>query len=256
MPLLNTKNATKKINRLLKRNAESFCEIGSILAKIKTKQESFEDKDKKQKAKEEYNAFLETLPFGVKVANKLIQIANDEVIGNNLDIMPVAYNTMYSLIGYSDKQFAKFREEGLNSFSTAKEVSEIIHKSFYGVTKTEWEIAKADAADTETQEVFQGLKNKVKENTDYSDFKVTDDTDDDVIEPLDAFTVEEVPTVESQSIVIGIDPTKLTTFEKVKLNDLLSKIERMKFTSEKGVTVDTNINPNVLSTESPDTQVA
>ena len=251
MPLLNTKNATKKINTLLQRNAHSFCEIGSILAKIKTKQESFEDKDKKQKAKEEYNAFLETLPFGVKVANKLIQIANDEVIGNNLDIMPVAYNTMYSLVGFSTDDFVKFREEGLNSCSTAIEVSAIKARLFG---------ASTNEVDTETQEMVASLpanqKKKEKENTDYSDFKVTDETDDDVFDPLDAFTSEEVPTVESQSIVIDIDPTKLTAFEKVKLNDLISKIERMKFTTEKGVTVGKNINPNVLSTESPDTQVA
>ena len=61
---------------------------------------------------------------------------------------------------------------------------------------------------------------------------------------------------DTASINISIAVDKLTAFEKVKLSDLIAKIEKMKFTAEKGVTIDKNINPNVLSTKSPNTQVA
>ena len=39
---------------------------------------------------------LDQLPFGKKVADKLIQIAKNDAIGANLDIMPNAYNTLYA----------------------------------------------------------------------------------------------------------------------------------------------------------------
>ena len=78
------------------------------------------------------------------------------------------------------------------------------------------------------------LLNK-KKKKDFSDIKVDIDNSED-----NKF-------IDVQYLNIDIDVSKLTPFEKKKVKDLLSKIEKLKFSSEKGVSVNNNINPDILS---------
>ena len=70
MPLLNTKSTINKINTLLQKNAKSYYEIGTLLMKLKDKIESFDDKKKKNLAKNEYIEMVDNLPFKDVVSNK------------------------------------------------------------------------------------------------------------------------------------------------------------------------------------------
>ena len=96
--LLNTKRAISKINGLIPKSAESYFEIGTILKSIKDKIDTFDSKKDKAQAKIEYLSMIDDdLPFGEVVARKLVAIASSESIKVNLDIIPSAYNTMYSM---------------------------------------------------------------------------------------------------------------------------------------------------------------
>ena len=232
MPLLENEIATAKttINGLMPRSAQSFFEIGTVLKELVDKVNSFEGKDK-DLAKIEYDSFVLTLPFGQTVAKKFVAIASDEVLGANLEFVPFAYNTMYALRGFEQSDFDKMIELGLNTFTTAKQLSEI--RQTMNPTATDEDIQSA-------REVLETLpstkkRNKLKES-DFSELKFGDDT---VTEPL--------VIVGGESIVIDIDPSKLTAFEVTKLNDLVAKIEKLKFTSDKGVNVSNGYNPYVLN---------
>ena len=124
--LLNTKRAISKINGLIPKSAESYFEIGTILKSIKDKIDTFDTKKDKAQAKMEYLSMIDDdLPFGEVVARKLVAIASSESIKVNLDIIPSAYNTMYSMKDFDIYDFNKLREAGLNSFTTSKELSAI-----------------------------------------------------------------------------------------------------------------------------------
>ena len=233
MPLLENEIASAKttINGLMPRSAQSFYEIGTVLKELVDKVNSFEGKDK-DLAKIEYDSFVLTLPFGQTVAKKFVAIASDEVLGANLECVPCAYNTMYGLRGLEQSDFDKMIELGLNSFTTAKQLSEI--KQTMNPIATDEDIAEA-------KEVIESLpsnkkRNKIKES-DFSELKVTDDSETETL----------VNVGDAVSIVIDIDPSKLTAFEMTKLNDLVAKIEKLKFTSDKGVNVSNGYNPYVLN---------
>ena len=230
MTLLNTENAVETINGLLSKSAESFYEIGTVLKNLKEQIASFEKDSDKKGAEHEYALMLEKLPFGKKVADKLIQIAKNEAIGANLDIMPHAYNTLYALIAYDAEDMPKFRELGLNAFTTMKELS-AMRVAISG------ESVQSD--DTQQDEVIDGILNKGKKSTgDFSELKVDADDDDGVVLKNYEF------------INVTIDKTKLSAFEVSKVKDLVSFIEKLNFTEAKGVTVD-GCNPNILSDAPP-----
>lgn len=230
--LLNTKRAISKINGLIPKSAESYFEIGTILKSIKDKIDTFDTKKDKAQAKMEYLSMIDDdLPFGEVVARKLVAIASSESIKVNLDIIPSAYNTMYSMKDFDIDDFNKLREAGLNSFTTSKELSAMKVELFN----------KNDFTGEEDFDASTLLNKKKKK--DFSDIKVDIDNSED-----NKF-------IDVQYLNIDIDVSKLTPFEKKKVKDLLSKIEKLKFSSEKGVSVNNNINPDILS-DAPLSQVA
>jgi len=217
-PLLNTEYARDSIVRLMKKSAESFFEIGTILKDLKEEYESYEEKSNQLQGESEYNALLEGLPFGTVVANKLIQIAKNQAIGENLDIMPSSYNTMYSLVSEDAEYFAQLREKGMNAFTTAKSLSAMREE-----LSNEGDTAEGDTAEGDIAEV--------------------DTSDNDASE---GDTEEEGILNHLKFINITVDTSKLSAFEKSKLKDLFALIQKLNFSEDKGVAVD-GANPDILS---------
>ncbi len=80
----------------------------------------------------ELELMYDQLPFGYKVGDKFIQIAHiAEVIEKNLDIAPVSYSTLWKLRDLSEQsEWDAMRKAGLSSYSTSKEVTELLIKCF------------------------------------------------------------------------------------------------------------------------------
>ena len=230
--MMNVDEAVGKITGLLKKTAKTFYEIGVIL---KTKDDivkGLSDKVDKQYAKLQYEILIDKLPFGEKVAKKFIQIAENKVIGENLDIMPCSYNTLYSLRLTTEDELTKLKEKGLNSWTTAKELSNM----FENIS----EESKDDDEDNSSEENQSLLnKNKKSNNLENLNMKVGDG-DDDEDGLLESFF---------QYLNIKVEAEKLTSFEKSKLKDLMKLVDKLKFSGDKGVTLEHNINVDILSDE-------
>jgi hypothetical protein len=237
-PLLNTEYARDSIVRLMKKSAESFFEIGTILKDLKEEYESYEEKSNQLQGESEYNALLEGLPFGTVVANKLIQIAKNQAIGENLDIMPSSYNTMYSLVSEDAEYFAQLREKGMNAFTTAKSLSAMREE-----LSNEGDTAEGDTAEGDTAEGDTAEGDTAEGDTAEGDIAEVDTSDNDASE---GDTEEEGILNHLKFINITVDTSKLSAFEKSKLKDLFALIQKLNFSEDKGVAVD-GANPDILS---------
>lgn len=234
--------AKPKIIALTKKTAESQFEIGVILKELKDKVETFKEGDWKKKespfqvAQFEYKNLIENeLPFGKVVANKLIQIGSDSGIKTHLNDIPFAYNTMYDLVGMSEDQWNFYFESGLTTKSTAKDIAEMKKKWLEKTQPKTDETVQDEQEESDTVEYFGKLVNE-KVNDKFADLKVGDPTS-------------------TEHIHLTIEMGKLTAFEKSKVQDLISFIEKLNFSEEKGVSY-IGMNPDILSDAPPKKMVA
>ena len=129
--MLNTKDAVRKINGYLKGSTLNVIYIGLELQSVKD--QTYESGDEtgftifNQEARIDYRNMFDDLPFGEKVGNKFMAIANDRLIRKYADKCPSAYNTLYDLLrGRTEDEFKKLIELGLTSTSTRKDIEKYL----------------------------------------------------------------------------------------------------------------------------------
>ena len=260
---IGTEDAKPKIIALTKKTAQSQFEIGVILKELKEKVETFKYFDSANSLKnkhiykiasDEYKNFIKyELPFGEGVANKLVQIASDTGIEKYLHDIPFAYNVMYELRDMPEVQWDFYFENGLKSTSTGENIKELKKK---WKEKTSPKKNADDNSDVNEDEVYLTIKeqksilgkNMISNKLDNLDINfensnIQDDDEDGLLESY------------FQYLSIKVEAEKLTSFEKSKLKDLMKLVDKLKFSGDKGVTLDHNINVDILSDE-PVEQVA
>jgi len=122
---LDGENAKNQIIALTKKTASTQLDIGKKILSMKTKYLTMKENkpDLASTLKEEYDHFLESLPFGKVVANKFIKIAEDELIAYYIDIAPISYNTLTEqLKGIDNATWLYLKGKGMHGYSTANEI--------------------------------------------------------------------------------------------------------------------------------------
>jgi len=208
---LNTDKVAQEINTLTKKTSMSQLQIGKLVLnvkedymsqksdielKLKGLSNNKSDKDAKKQLKnniellnEEYNSFIDSLPFGKKVADKFAAIASDKLIAKYIDIAPVAYNTLYSLINTTESMWKFYKEKGVTSYSSANEFKKL---------KAEYIKDTSDPVDSDEEDFVANYTKdfeKESELKDLSDFKVDEPEVDNLID------IEEVVTINISSKV-------------------------------------------------------
>lgn len=137
--------------------------------------------DEKELIKKEYEDFINSLPFGKKVANKFIAIAEDLMIKKYIDIAPVAYNTLYEKCkDLNEAQWLFLKDKGLNAYTTASDVTDW-KKEYVQLTAT------PETTEEEVNEAVDdanSIVNEDKTSIDTSDFKVEEETTEEVAEEV------------------------------------------------------------------------
>ena len=207
---LNTDKVAQEINTLTKKTSVSQLQIGKLVLKVKEdymsqksdielKLKGLSNKKSVQIKKqlknniellnEEYNSFIDSLPFGKKVADKFAAIASDKLIAKYIDIAPVAYNTLYSLINTTESMWKFYKEKGVTSYSSANEFKKL---------KAEYIKDTSDPVDSDEEDFVANYTKdfeKESELKDLSDFKVDEPEVDNLID------IEEVVTINISSKV-------------------------------------------------------
>ena len=128
--MVSIEKSVRKINGYMKGSCQWIIDVGTELRTVKEYcQNAANDK-------ETYNRLYEALPFGKKVGEKFIAIANDALLKKNIQFCPPKYNTLYDCLlegklrkrtGLSaEKAWASLIKDGLTPLSTANEVKEYV----------------------------------------------------------------------------------------------------------------------------------
>ena len=270
---LETKNI---IVGLMKKTGSAQLEVAHKILDVKTKMDellkNFEKSDEfKTKGsfeallKKEYNTFLESLPFGKKVAQKFILIAKDPMINKFIEDAPLAYNTLYDKCkGLTEDTWVFMKDKGLNPFTTANVIME---------WKLEYQqkTAKPDVPETTEEEVndavddAKSISGEDKTVADTSDFKVEEETTEEVIDTTSEEVTEETAcntcgevecvcdedeTISDIETVAFINATPNVSEDKLEVLNILLEEVIAEFVNENGLSSDdvvVSMNPFVLS---------
>lgn len=271
---LETKNI---IVGLMKKTGSAQLEVAHKILDVKTKMDellkNFEKSDEfktkgsfEELLKKEYNTFLESLPFGKKVAQKFILIAKDPMINKFIEDAPLAYNTLYDKCkGLTEDTWVFMKDKGLNPFTTANVIME---------WKLEYQqkTAKPDVPETTEEEVNDAVDDaksissieKVK-NFIGTNFKVDKPTTEEVIDTTSEEVTEETAcntcgevecvcdedeTISDIETVAFINATPNVSEDKLEVLNILLEEVIAEFVNENGLSSDDvklSMNPFVLS---------
>ncbi|TIP00379.1 MAG: DUF3102 domain-containing protein [Mesorhizobium sp.] len=94
-----------KINSCWRKSAESIIEVGRLLNELK----------KKVDHGKWINIVVQRLPFGLRVAQRLMMIASNPVLSNATHVshLPPSYGTLYALTDIPDRELEEYIKTGL-----------------------------------------------------------------------------------------------------------------------------------------------
>ena len=246
--LLGNGDPKTQITSLLKKTSENQLKIGEILSNCKDKVQSWKTVDgtKFELAKAMYDELIESLPFKKETANKFIQIYDDPLLKKNLDICPVAYTTMYSIVTkkIDQEQWDYLRENGIHSYSSFDKVNEVLsqyQKSKLPKETPSSETKEDDASNTETTSE-ETTSTEDTTSTTSEESSEASDKEEDTSSDLSK-NAPEVPVVSNMQttfLEVKIVPSNLSDEDKKKLQDLCKYVETLGFTDPNKVVATVN----------------